>query len=96
MEQKKVEATLKTAAEISPIVIAAGVAAVAGVGYFLWTKRSKIQKFLKEQNLGETFDHVTDLVSEGASKMNGLLKHEVKPMTNSIHSGLEKVAQAVK
>jgi hypothetical protein len=95
MNQKKIENNLETAAVISPFVIAAGAAAVAGAGYVLWRNRAKIQKFVQDQDLGETFDHVSDIVSDGASKVTGFLNHEVKPMTNAVRPAMDKVVDKV-
>jgi hypothetical protein len=94
--QKKIEKDLVVAAEVSPIVIAAGVAAVAGAGYLLWINRARIQKFFKSQDLGATFGHVGELVSEGASKVSGLLHHEVKPLTTDLHASVNKAQSAIK
>jgi hypothetical protein len=97
MNQKKIEKdVVETAAIASPIVIAASVAAFAGAGYLLWVNRARIQKFFKNQDLGATFGHMGELVSEGASKVSGLLHNDVKPLTNSIGSSMDKVQHAAK
>jgi phage major head subunit gpT-like protein len=82
---------IETAAVVSPLVIAAGISAVAAVGYLLWTNRSKIQKFVKDQNLPETLSHMGDVVSEGATKIGGFINHDVKPLTNGLHTAAKEV-----
>jgi hypothetical protein len=96
MNQKKIENKLETAAEISPIVIVAGVAALAGAGYLLWMNREKIQNFFKNNDLSGTFNHLGEIVSEGASKVSGMLNHDVKPLTSNLNSSMDKAQHAAK
>jgi phage major head subunit gpT-like protein len=89
---KKIETA---AVVVSPIVIIAGVSAVAAIGYFLWTNRSKIQKFVKEQNLPETLSHMSNVVSEGTTKISGFINHDVKPLSNGLHTAAKEVEKTV-
>jgi hypothetical protein len=96
MNQKKIEKDIEVTAAVSPVVVAASLAAFAGIGYLLWINRSKIQNFFKNQDLGATLGHVGEMVSEGASKVSGLIHQDVKPLTNSFGSSMDKAQHAAK
>jgi hypothetical protein len=94
MNQNKLEKDLKITSTVSPMIVVVGLATAAGAGYLLWANRLKIQRFFKEQDLEKTVAQVTDFVAEGASKMNGILHHEVRPLTGTTNSTMDKLQAA--